>query len=141
MRCLGLTLSLILCWPSFALADIAGSGLGGRLCPSKAVVNQTASATVITGSSGNRIFICAIVLISATAQNISLTEGTGTNCATGADAMIGGTTASIAVAAEGGFSAIAPFAWISTATAANNLCVLQSGTGNISGVITYRSAP
>lgn len=132
-------LSVILLWAQVTFAQIAGAGLGGRLCPSKAVVNQTASATVITGSSGNRIYICAIVLVSAAAQNISITEGTGTNCATGAAAVIGGTTASIAVAAEGGFSSIAPFAWISTATAANNLCVLQSGTGNVSGVITYRS--
>ena len=128
-------------WAQVALAQIAGSGLGGRFCPSKATVNQTASATVITGSSSNRIYICAVVLVSAAAQNISIVEGTGTNCATGIAAVIGGTTASIAVAQEGGFSSIAPFAWINTATAANNLCVLQSGTGNISGVITYRSAP
>lgn len=135
------SLFLFLLLSSSAWAQFGGTALGGRLCTSKATVNQTASATVVTGSSGNKIYICAVVLVSAAAQNISVVEGTGTNCATGIAAVIGGTTASIAVAAEGGFSAIAPFAWISTATAANNLCVLQSGTGNVSGVITYKSAP
>lgn len=105
------------------------------LCTSVKAVNQTASTDLVTST--NKLHICSIVLVSATAQNLSLTEGTGTTCATGAAALIGGTTASVAVAANGGFSAVSDRAWLVTQTTADHLCLLQSGTGNVSGVITY----
>jgi hypothetical protein len=89
----------------------------------------------------NFAYICSIILVSATAQNISLTEGTGTTCATGAAALIGGTTASVAVATNGGFSAVSGVQWMRTKTVADHLCLLQSGTGNISGIITYSDRP
>lgn len=98
-------------------------------------VNQTASADLLTSVA--KLNICTIILISATAQNISLVEGTGSVCATGIAALIGGTTASLAVAANSGFSAPAPFPWLKTKTTADHLCLLQSGVGNVSGIITY----
>jgi len=105
------------------------------VCTSSISVNQTASTDLVTST--NKLHICAILLVSATAQNLSLVEGTGTLCATGIAALIGGTTASIAVAANGGFSTPSDRAWLITKTTGDHLCLIQSGTGNVSGVITY----
>lgn len=123
--------------PSFVVAQ---SPNPSPECTSIVAINQTASATVITGTASQFIYICSIVLVSATAQNLSLTEGTGTVCATGEAAVMGGTTASIAVAANGGFSSVAARPWLKTATAADGLCLEQSGAGNVSGIITYKKA-
>ena len=108
-----------------------------KYCNSQIAISQTANTTVVVGIAGQKIYICSILLISATAQSLSLVEGTGTACGTGKVAIIGGTNASISVIDQGGFSAISPFGWLSTVSG-NNLCLLQSGTGNISGVITYK---
>ena len=140
-RLLSLFVLSLLLHAAVASAQIAGGGLGGRLCTSKIAINQTTGTTVITGSSGNKIYICSVVLVTAADQSISLVEGTGTVCATSIAAVMGGTTASISLVAQGGLSAVAAFAWLFTATAANNLCLLQSGVANVSGVITYRSGP
>jgi hypothetical protein len=109
-------------------------------CTSYASFSQTASAS-ITGTSAQFFYICGVVVVSATAQSFSLVEGTGTNCATGVAGVIGGTTASVALAANGGFSSVSGQPWIKTATTGNNLCVLQSGAGNLSGTISYIKAP
>ena len=107
-------------------------------CTSKVAISQTASAQVLAGVASQRIYICAVILITAADQSVSLVEGTGSVCATGIAAVMGGTTASMALVANGGLSSVAAFPWLSTATNANALCVLQSSTGNVSGVITYR---
>jgi hypothetical protein len=109
-------------------------------CVSKITISQTGSTDLLTPT--NKVKICSIVLISATAQSIALIEGTGSNCGTGSATLIGSTgvaitTPTMALAANGGFSAVAPLPWLSTATTADHLCLLQSGSGNVSGVITY----
>lgn len=114
---------------------IAPSPNPSTVCSSVKAVNQTASTDLVTSVA--KLHICSIVLVSATAQNLSLVEGTGTTCATGIAALIGGTTASVAVAANGGFATASERAWLVTQTTADHLCLLQSGTGNVSGVITY----
>jgi hypothetical protein len=128
-----------------ALADPAAvvnlSPNPSPVCTSVQSVNQTTGTTVITGTASQFLYICSIVLVSATAQNISVVEGTGTVCATGIAALVGGTTASVALAANGGFSSVAGLPWMKSKTAADNLCILQSGAGNVSGTITYTSRP
>lgn len=107
-------------------------------CPSILAISQTSSTDVLTST--NKLHICSIVLVSATAQSIALIEGTGTVCATGTPiALIGSTTVANgpALAANGGFVVAAGIPWLKTQTTAHHLCVLQSGTGNLSGVITY----
>ncbi len=106
----------------------------------KAALSQTASAQIITGASGKQTYICSLVIFSATAQSINLIEGTGTTCATGSAGLMGGTTAAtgISLAASTGVShgngtGLASF----TAAAADNVCLLQSSTGQVSGVIVY----
>lgn len=89
----------------------------------------------------NKAYICAVILVSASSETVSLVEGTGTVCATGIAALIGGTTVSIQLAPNSGFSAIGGVPWLVTQTAADHLCLLLSGATNVSGVITYRDAP
>jgi hypothetical protein len=123
-----------------ALADlplvVAQSPNPAPMCTSVIAVNQTTSTDLKTFT--NFGYICSIVLVSATAQNLSLVEGTGTVCATAIAALVGGTTASLAVSANGGFSAVAGIPWLKTQTTAHHLCLLQSGAGNVSGIITYQ---
>ena len=84
----------------------------------------------------------ATVLISATAQSIGVDEGTGTTCETSGTALIGvsstsAATAQMAVPANGGFSAVGSTAFLRTQASADHLCVIQSGTGEVAGTITY----
>jgi len=124
----------------FAAPGNASPVVGSPACTKVINISQTATTDVHTFT--NLGYICSIVLISATAQNIGVDEGTGTTCETSGTALVGvsstsGATPSIAVAANGGFSAISGAPWLVTQTSADHLCVLQSGGGNVSGTITY----
>jgi D-arabinose 5-phosphate isomerase GutQ len=109
-----------------------GAGTSGN-------INLTASGQLITGASGKLTYICSMNMISATAQNIALVEGTGSTCGTGTAGMAGGTTAATGwnfgvnsgfVNGGGGF-------WVfKTATPGDNVCLLLSGSGQTSG--SYR---
>lgn len=137
-------LLLLLLMPASALAQGATSGAPGMFCPSIAKISQTASAQVITGVALQKVYICGIVLGNAgTAQAVNIVEGTGTTCATGIAGLLGGTTAAtgLNLAINATFSAVSGTPWLKSATVANNICVLQSGATQLSGVITYRQAP
>lgn len=108
------------------------------------VINLTASGQVITGTASKKTYICALNLVSATAQNIALVEGTGTTCATNIFGLAGGTTAATGwnLAANGGHNegsgvgtVISPSA--DTNATAANVCLLLSGTGQTSGQVAY----
>ena len=134
-----------------------GTGTTQMVCHSTLAIHVAAAAPGftqlihLTSSNGGvdqsawRIFMCGIVLISAHAQGISLVEGVGTTCATGQRPVMGSIRVddSMVVAGSGGFSAVAPFPWISTQNPGNNLCIGQTSrsTGTISGTITYRAGP
>ena len=78
--------------------------------------------------------------MTATAQNIALVEGTGTTCGTGTAGMAGGTTAATGwnFAANSGLVKGAGSNWVfKTATAADNVCLLLSSTGQTSGSVRY----
>jgi hypothetical protein len=113
------------------------------VCDSFANIQQTAGAQIVTGVSGRRIYVCSINLVSATAQNVAIVAGTGTVCATTTVAvpgLSGGATAATGwnlsanggIAHGGGLGAIAK-----TTVNADNLCVLQSSSGQLSGGISY----
>src|SRR5271168_2496228 len=91
---------------------------------------QTVSTDVHTFT--NFGYICAIKLVSATAQNIGVDEGTGTTCETSGTAIDGvsstsGATPTNAVAANGGWSMVAATPWLKLAASGDHLCILQSG--------------
>lgn len=110
-------------------------------CTQQVAISQTASTDVKTFT--NNGYICYIMLVSATAQSISITQGTGTTCATSAVALIGSTTVAngMALAANSGFSFLAGAGnFLKTTTTGQHLCVLQSSSGTVSGVIGYLDA-
>lgn len=119
-------------------AVVAISPVPSLTCPNKVTVSLTASTDLVTFT--NSGYICSIVLIGASAETWGLVEGTGSVCATGITAVLGGTTGTLSFAANGGFVAVSDRAWLKTAAAAKHLCLVKSGAGNISGVITYADA-
>jgi hypothetical protein len=101
-------------------------------------INLTASGQLIAGTAAKKMYVCHLNLISATAQNIALVEGTGSVCATGIAGMEGGSTAATGwnLAANGGIVVGAGQGSVSfTATTADNICLLLSGSGQTSGVL------
>jgi hypothetical protein len=104
-------------------------------------INLIASGQVITGVTGKYTYICHLAIVSATAQNVALVEGTGAICASGTAGMAGGATAATGwnfgatnqSIVEGNGSAWA----IATASTGTNVCLLLSGTGQTSGVIQF----
>jgi hypothetical protein len=104
-------------------------------------INQTANAQLTTGYAG-KIYICSLNIVSATAQNIALVEGTGSTCGTGTAGVggFGGATAATGYnfAANGGIAYGNGSSSIGAeVTAGDSLCLLQSGTGQVSGGMSY----
>lgn len=145
---LALILALLLLIPAAGVAQFASTVQNTLGCAGQSILNttytrisNTADAQVVTGSSGLRIYICHVNLVVASATNLAVVEGTGTTCATGVGAVLGGgSTAATGwnLGANGtlvvgnGHHVIGL-----TATAANNLCLLRSGTGQVSGSIIW----
>jgi hypothetical protein len=116
---------------------------GFTVCDLFANIVQTGNAQVITGVASRRIYICALNVVSATAQNVAVVAGTGTVCDTTTVAVpgtSGGATAATGwnFAANGGISIGGGIGAVAKTTVdANNLCVFQSGSGQLSGAISY----
>ncbi len=127
------------------LSNIGSGSPGGNTtpmaCHTTVAFSTTASLVLAHSQNSMRIFICSIVMVAAAAENLSIVEGTGAACATGTRGVIGGFGGTMSVAATGGFSSIAAFPWISSSVAGNQVCLSKSGSGNVSGAITYRGAP
>jgi hypothetical protein len=105
-------------------------------------INQTVKTKLISGTASKKIYICSLNLISATAQNVALIEGTGTSCGTGAAGVqgFGGSAAATGwnLAANGGLTyGMGGFAIGAEGTAADDMCLDQSGTGQLSGGLSY----
>lgn len=116
---------------------------GATACPNYIAISQTADATLVSGTASQYFYICSIILVAGAAEVVSLWEGTGTACGTGSTAILGSTTEAngLSLAANGGFTMVSGVPFLRTATTANDLCLRQSGTNRVSGVITYYKAP
>lgn len=126
------------------VAQVGGSTVVADPCQqlarSSANINLTAGGRIIVGASSKQTYICSMELITATAQNIALVEGTGTTCATSVTGMAGGSTAATGwnFGANGGFVKGTGNNWVfKTATAADDVCLLLSSTGQTSGSVQY----
>lgn len=126
------------------IAQVGGTAVVADPCQANAKVylpiSLTASTQIVAGTSAKKIYICAMDLISAAADNIALVEGTGSVCATGIAGMAGGTTAATGwnFAANGGMTlGNGSGAVIAEATNADNMCLLVSGATQVSGSIAY----
>jgi hypothetical protein len=107
-------------------------------------ISQTTGTQLFAGTASNRTYVCSVHVVSATAQNIALVSGTGTVCATSTGAMAGGTTAATGwnFAANGGLVLGNGSATVAKSdTDADNICILMSSTGQLSGTLSYVVAP
>lgn len=101
-------------------------------------ISQATSTQLFAGTASNRIYVCSLLLTqpSASTQTFSLVSGTGSVCATSTGAMIGATSAAngmqLPFVHGGGESAIAK-----SDTDAENVCLLQSSTDRLAGVLSY----
>lgn len=103
-------------------------------------INLAASGQLITGTANKTTYICSFHIVSATAQNIALVEGTGATCGTSTAGMAGGATAATGwnFAAGQVLAFGNGMAWqLATASTGRNVCLLLSGTGQTSGAIQF----
>jgi hypothetical protein len=105
-------------------------------CGPPIAISQTSSTDVHTFT--NTGYICSIVLVTDTAQKLSLLEGTGSVCASNQSVLAGSGTAAngMSFAANGGFSSVNDRVIIKFNGSAHHLCVTQSGSGLVAGFIT-----
>jgi hypothetical protein len=105
-------------------------------------INQTANTKLVSGVSAKKIYVCSFKWITASAQNVALVEGTGTTCATSTAGLLGfgGSSAATGdnLAANGGIVLSGGgYSLGQENTAADDLCLFQSGTGQVSGGLVY----
>jgi len=105
-------------------------------------INQTANTQLVAGTASKKIYICSIHVVVAIATNAALVEGTGSVCATGTAGVsgFGGATAATGwnFAANGGIALGNGDAAVGAeGTNADNLCLFNSGSGQVSGGISY----
>jgi hypothetical protein len=105
-------------------------------------ISQTANTQLVTGTASKKIYICSIHVVVAVVTNVALVEGTGSVCATGTAGVsgFGGATAATGwnFAANGGIALGNGDAAVGAeGTNADNLCLFNSGSGQVSGGISY----
>lgn len=103
-------------------------------------ISQTTSTKLVSGLPGRVIAVCYVRVVAGAAEIPSLLEGTGSACGTGTAAVSGSTTAANgeSLAANGGFSGGMGLGTVAvTKTPGNDLCLGQSGSNRLAGVITY----
>jgi len=107
-----------------------------------ASISQTANTQLVTGSASKKIFVCSIHVVAAAATNVAVVEGTGSVCATGTAGLsgFGGATAATGwnFAANGGIAlGNGDSSLGAEGTSGDNLCIFNSGAGQVSGGISY----
>lgn len=119
----------------------AASQFANIVCDNFTPVSTAADVQVIAAGSANMfIYICSYNFNAVAADVFSIVEGTGAVCVTGTKAMVGATTAaaglSLGTAGSinygGGTGAVTK-----TTVAGNNVCILRTTAGPLSGVIGW----
>jgi hypothetical protein len=107
-----------------------------------ASINQTGNTQLVAGTASKKIYVCSIHVVAAAAANVAVVEGTGSVCATGTAGVsgFGGATAATGwnFAANGGIALGNGDSSLGAEVASgDNLCILNSGSGQVSGGISY----
>jgi hypothetical protein len=107
-----------------------------------ASINQTGNTQLVTGTSSKKIYVCSIHVVTAAATNVAVVEGTGSVCGTSTAGVsgFGGATAATGwnfagnggIALGNGDSSLG-----AEGTSGDNLCIFNSGSGQVSGGISY----
>jgi hypothetical protein len=109
-------------------------------------ISTTSGTTaLVTGVSAKKIYVCSLALIANTpAVSVSLSEGSSSTCGTSSQAAVMGVATSgtaslgIPLAVNGGLTLGNGGGTVAaTATAANYLCLFQSGTTLVAGNLTF----
>jgi len=123
----------------------AASQFANIICDSFTPVSTAANVQIIAAGNANMfVYICSYNLNAGATDAFSIVEGTGVVCATGTKAMVGATTAAAGLALAnngtvnfgGGNGAVTK-----TTVAGNNVCLLVSTAGPLSGVVGWTQAP
>jgi hypothetical protein len=110
-------------------------------CPFTSAISTTAAVKQVAGIGGERLHICSVFLMVAGQEQVGIVEGTGTTCGTNTVALVGGTTASVAAPANGGFVVASDRITIPMQVTGDDLCLVKSAANNLSGFITYGIFP
>jgi hypothetical protein len=109
---------------------------------SYASISQTANTQLVAGTTSKKVYVCSIHVVAAVATNVAVVEGTGTVCGTGTAGVsgFGGATAATGwnFAANGGIALGSGESSVGAeGTSGDNLCIFNSGSGQVSGGISY----
>jgi hypothetical protein len=128
---------------SVTMQPNSGTGCGG-LPPSAAnsqPVNSAAAQNlkIISNAAGKYTYVCAYELQSAGTNNVAVVYGTGTNCATGTTALIGGSTAAAGYnfTAQTGIVRGDGNGVLFKVPPPNDVCIITSAAVQLSGSMTY----
>ena len=107
-----------------------------------ASISQTANTQLVAGTASKKIYVCSIHVVAAAAANVAVVEGTGSVCATSTAGVsgFGGATAATGwnFAANGGIAlGNGDSSLGAEGTSGDNLCIFNSGSGQVSGGISY----
>ncbi len=109
-------------------SDALRDGQGAATMPVKlASVSFTSSGDLVALVSGSRIRVVSIVLVASGSLTVQLTDGTNSVNLTGAMSMVVGVPLVLPWN---------PHGWVQTAVS-GKLSVVQSGSGTVSGCLTY----
>jgi hypothetical protein len=137
--------------PEFSEAEPQGqfaTGQGAVSDPCKgqaklyASISQTGNTQIVAGTASKKIYVCSIHVVAAAATDVAVVEGTGTVCGTGSAGVsgFGGATAATGwnFAANGGIALGNGDSSVGAeGTSGDNLCIFNSGSGQVSGGISY----
>jgi len=103
-------------------------------------ISITANTKIISAAASKKTYVCSSHLVSASADNVALVEGTGTTCATSTAGVAGGATAATGwnLGANGGLvvgdgSAVA----IGGQGTNVDVCLFVSGATQVSGQVAW----
>ena len=122
----------------------ASSQFANIICDNFTPVSAAANVQIVTAGNANMfVYICSYNLNAGAVDAFSIVEGTGAVCATGTKAMVGATTAAAGLALAnngtvnfgGGNGAVTK-----TTVAGNNVCLLVSTAGPLTGVVGWTQA-
>jgi hypothetical protein len=107
-----------------------------------ASINQTGNTQLVSGTAARKIYVCSIHVVVAAATDVAVVEGTGSVCATGTAGVsgFGGATAATGwnFAGNGGIALGSGESSLGAeGTSGDNLCVFNSGSGQVSGGMSY----
>lgn len=119
----------------------AASQFANIICDGFTPVSTAADVQIVTAGSANMfVYICSYNLNAAAADVASIVEGTGATCGTNTKAMVGASTGAgglsfgvnTTVNYGGGSGAVTK-----TTVAGNNVCILRTTAGPLSGVVGW----